>query len=132
MAYSPHQVSRFLTSASPYKINRLHHKLGSFCKCTFTARFVAWREGYNSGESMTSLLLFALLARGEAERLARLTTLVAQSGRVVEIAVPPSDRLRMPQKIAPGAPPLVSFRLFDGRMRHRFSNLDLVLDDAGH
>jgi hypothetical protein len=81
---------------------------------------------------MTSLLLFALLARGEAERLARLTTLVAQSGRVVEIAVTPSERLRPPQKIAPGSPPLVSFRLFDGRMRHRFSNLDLVLDDAGH
>jgi hypothetical protein len=78
---------------------------------------------------MTSLLLFALLARGEAERL---TLLVAQSGRVVEIAVTPSERLRPPPKIAPGAPPLVSFRLFDGRMRHRFSNLDLVMDDAGH
>ncbi len=81
---------------------------------------------------MTPLLLFALLARGEAERLTRLTKLVAQSGRVVEIAVTPSERLRPAQKIAPGAPPLVSFRMFDGRMRHRFSNLDLVMDDAGH
>jgi hypothetical protein len=78
---------------------------------------------------MTSLVLFALLARGEAERLTRL---VAQSGQVVEIAVTPSERLRPAQKIAPGAPPLVSFRMFDGRMRHRFSNLDLVMDDAGH
>jgi len=78
---------------------------------------------------MTPLLLLALLAPGEVERL---TKLVAQSGRVLEIATPASERLAPPPKIAPGAPPLVSFRLFDGRMHHRFSNLDLVLDDAGH
>ena len=78
---------------------------------------------------MTSLLFLALLAGGEVERL---TKLVAQSGRVIEIATPAAERLAPPAKIAPGAPPLVSFRLFDGRMRHRFSNLDLVLDDAGH
>lgn len=78
---------------------------------------------------MTPLLLFALLATTEVERL---TKNVADSGRVMEIAIPPSERLAPPPKIAPGAPPLVSFRLFDGRMRHRFSNLDLVLDDAGH
>jgi len=78
---------------------------------------------------MTPLLLLALLASPEVDRL---TKLVADSGRVVEIAVPPSERTAPPPKIAPGAPPLVSFRLFDGRMRHRFSNLDLVLDDAGH
>jgi len=79
---------------------------------------------------VTSLLfLAALLAGGEVERL---TKLVAQSGRVVEISSPASERLAPPAKIAPGAPPLVSFRLFEGRMRRRFSNLDLVLDDAGH
>lgn len=78
---------------------------------------------------MTPLLLFALLTTSEVERL---TKNVAESGRVMEIAIPPSERLAPPPKIAPGAPPLVSFRLFDGRMRHRFSNLDLVLDDAGH
>jgi len=78
---------------------------------------------------VTPLLLLALLASGEVERL---TKLVAQSGQVIEIAVPPSERLAPPPRMAPGAPPLVSFRLFDGRMRHRFSNLDLVMDDAGH
>lgn len=78
---------------------------------------------------MTPILLFALLASGDVERLTRQ---VIDSGRVVEIAVSPSERLAPPPKIAPGAAPLVSFRLFDGRMRHRFSNLDLVLDDAGH
>jgi hypothetical protein len=78
---------------------------------------------------MAPLLLLAFLSSGEVEKL---TKLVIESGRVVEIATPPSERLAPPPKIAPGAPPLVSFRLFDGRMRHRFSNLDLVMDDAGH
>ena len=78
---------------------------------------------------MASFLLLALLASGEVEKS---TKAVIESGRVVEIATPPSERLAPPPKIAPGAPPLVSFRLFDGRMRHRFSNLDLVMDDAGH
>ena len=78
---------------------------------------------------MTPLLLLALLTSGDVERL---TKLVVESGQVLEIALPPSHRLAAPPKIAPGAPPLVSFRLFDGRIRHRFSNLDLVMDDAGH
>jgi len=57
---------------------------------------------------------------------------VAASGRVLEIAVPPSERLLPPARIAPGAPPLLSFRFFEGKERHRFGNLDLVIDDAGH
>ena len=78
---------------------------------------------------MTPLLFVALLATGEVERLTRL---VAESGRVLEIAMSPADRIAPPLKMAPGVPPLVSFRLFDGKMRHRFSDLDLALDDAGH
>ena len=78
---------------------------------------------------MTPLLLLALLNSGDIDRL---TKQVVDSGQIVEIAVSPSERLAAPPKIAPGAPPLVSFRFFDGRMRHRFSNLDLVMDDAGH
>jgi hypothetical protein len=57
---------------------------------------------------------------------------VAASGRVLEMALPPSERLAPPPQIAPGAPPLLSFRLFEGRERHRFGGLDLVIDDAGH
>jgi hypothetical protein len=57
---------------------------------------------------------------------------VAASGRVLEIAVPPSARLAPPARIAPGAPPLLSFRFFEGKQRHRFGDLDLVIDDAGH
>ena len=57
---------------------------------------------------------------------------VATSGQVVEIATPPSERLAPAARIAPGAPPLVSFRALEGKQRHRFGDLDLVLDDAGH
>lgn len=57
---------------------------------------------------------------------------IARSGRVVETGEA-RNRLEDPRKqIAPGAPPLLSFRYFQGADRHRFGNLDLVLDDAGH
>lgn len=75
-----------------------------------------------------SLLFF--LAAGEDT--ASLVKKVADSGRVLEIAVTASERVSPPPQIAPGAPPLVSFRLFEGKLRHRFGDLDLVLDDAGH
>jgi len=65
----------------------------------------------------------------------RTTTLVEQitlSGQAVEIATPPSERLAAPARIAPGAPPLLGFRTIEGKLRHRFGDLDLVMDDAGH
>jgi hypothetical protein len=76
---------------------------------------------------VAGLLLF--LAGPEHERLIRQ---VAASGRVLEMAVPPSQRLLAPAWIAPGAPPLLSFRFLEGKERHRFGDLDLVIDDAGH
>jgi len=57
---------------------------------------------------------------------------VATSGQVAEIAEPSSQRLQPPARIAPGPPPTLGFRLIDGKLRHRFGDLDLVLDDAGH
>jgi hypothetical protein len=57
---------------------------------------------------------------------------VAASGRVMELTVTPSERVSPPPRIAPGAPPLLSFRFFEGKDRHRFGALDLVIDDAGH
>lgn len=57
---------------------------------------------------------------------------VAVSGRVLELALPPSERVSSQPQIAPGAPPLLSFRFFEGKDRHRFGELDLVIDDAGH
>jgi len=57
---------------------------------------------------------------------------VAASGRVLEIAEAPSERLAPRPRIAPGAAPLLRFRFFEGKQRHRFGDLDLVIDDAGH
>ena len=45
---------------------------------------------------------------------------------------PPSERLSPPPLIAPGAPPVLSFRYFDASDRGRFGNLGLMTDDAGH
>ena len=73
------------------------------------------------------LMLFAIDAR-----ITGLIRQVAASGQVVEIATPPSERLAPSVRIAPGVPPLISFRAFEGKLRHRFGDLDLVLDDAGH
>ena len=75
------------------------------------------------------LLFFFFTANDDA---AKLTRAVAESGRVLEIGVTPSERATPPPKVAPGAPPLVRFRYFEGQTLHRFGNLDLVMDDAGH
>ncbi|MGH7936450.1 MAG: hypothetical protein ACREF8_05530 [Chthoniobacterales bacterium] len=57
---------------------------------------------------------------------------IARSGRVLSLAESPSSRIAPPGRIAPGAPPLLSFRLYEGKMRGQFSNSDLMMDDAGH
>jgi hypothetical protein len=57
---------------------------------------------------------------------------IVLSGRVVNMSEPPSERLSPPPLIAPGAPPVLSFRYFDASDRGRFGNLGLMTDDAGH
>ncbi|HEY3739742.1 MAG TPA: hypothetical protein VGL53_07855 [Bryobacteraceae bacterium] len=83
----------------------------------------------------SALLILTLWAQqaGTAQKpLDALIASIARSGRVVE-AMPASDRLRDPLKeVAPGQPPLLAFRYFDGADRHRFGKLDLMVDDAGH
>ena len=58
---------------------------------------------------------------------------IAASGQVVEIAhsACASGLRRLP---ASRREPLrlLGFRVFEGKLRHRFGDLDLVLDDAGH
>jgi hypothetical protein len=65
-------------------------------------------------------------------RMDDLIAQIAASGQVVEIATPVAERLSAPGRIAPGMPPLLGFRVIEGKLRHRFGDLDLVLDDAGH
>ena len=65
-------------------------------------------------------------------RIRQLIADVAASGRVLTIEEA-HKRLADPRmQIAPGAPPFLAFRYFQGADRHRFSKLDLMLDDAGH
>ena len=80
---------------------------------------------------MIPVCLLLMLFAPDARTLSLLRE-IADSGQVAEIAVPPADRLDPPGRIALGAPPILSFRIFEGNQRHRFGNLDLVLDDAGH
>ena len=70
--------------------------------------------------------------RAEDRILEQLVAQIVVSARVLQVAENASDRISKPPAIAPGAPPLLSFRYFDGKQRHRFGNLDLVMDDAGH
>jgi hypothetical protein len=64
--------------------------------------------------------------------IALLIDAMALSGRVVNISDSPSERLSPPLLLAPGAPPVLSFRYFDASDRGRFGNLGLMTDDAGH
>lgn len=57
---------------------------------------------------------------------------LAISGKMVSIAETPSQRVAPLPALAPGQPPLLAFRYFEGKDRRRFNGLDLVLDDAGH
>jgi hypothetical protein len=76
-------------------------------------------------------LLF-LLAPAPNPAADQLIAEIAKSGRVLTIGID-RERLADPQKdLAPGAPPLLAFRYFEGAERHRFGKLDLMLDDAGH
>ena len=75
---------------------------------------------------------FALLLMLAQPAVDDLIARVARSGRVVE-SLPAAWRLEDPlRQVAPGAPPLLAFRYFDGAEKHRFGKLDLMVDDAGH
>ena len=84
----------------------------------------------------TALLFLMFLAppdpAGQEARIRQLIGEIAQSGRVLEIGEAREGLADPRKQVAPGAPPLLSFRYFAGADRHRFGNLDLMLDDAGH
>ncbi len=76
----------------------------------------------------TLLVMFFVPTESVAAQIQK----IAASGQVVEIATSTKERLAPTPRIAPGAPPLLGFRKMEGQMRHRFGDLDLVMDDAGH
>jgi len=74
-------------------------------------------------------LLLALLAPDRADDLIRE---ISNSGSVLEISESTKKVEDPRRQAAPGAPPMLSFRYFQGSERGRFGKLDLMLDDAGH
>jgi hypothetical protein len=74
------------------------------------------------------ILLAALSPEIQASLLAR----IEASGRLAHLVEPVSEKIEPRPQVAPGNPPLLSFRYFEGRDRHRFGKLDLIVDDAGH
>ncbi len=84
--------------------------------------------------SVLVVLAASVLPRGlgNAEEEAALLERLARSGRIDGIGVASSERLRPPETLAPGEPPLLAFRYLEDRRNHRFGELDLMMDDAGH
>ncbi|MGI8959115.1 MAG: hypothetical protein ACR2IV_04990 [Bryobacteraceae bacterium] len=57
---------------------------------------------------------------------------VAESGRCADLPQDPDARVSPLRMVAPGPPPLLSFRYYEGKLHHAINNTDLMLDDAGH
>lgn len=57
---------------------------------------------------------------------------IAESGRCADLSKAPDTRVSPRPMVAPGPPPLLSFRYYEGKLHHGLDNTDLMLDDAGH
>lgn len=77
---------------------------------------------------------FLMLAaqNGRDPELQQLIQQISDSGRVADAGERPDQRVTTKPQVAPGAPPMLSFRYYEGKQHHRFGDMDLVLDDAGH
>jgi hypothetical protein len=80
--------------------------------------------------------LCLLLAFSGAQELSApeqsLLDAIVDSGRSLQSTSSPDEKVAPPLAIAPGPPPLLSFRYYEGKIHHRFGNTELMLDDAGH
>jgi hypothetical protein len=83
-----------------------------------------------NGAIKICLLAATLAAQSPSEK--DLLVRIADSGRCASVAEPPDSRVAPGMKLPPGPPPLLSFRYYEGKLHHRFSNSELMLDDAGH
>jgi hypothetical protein len=57
---------------------------------------------------------------------------IVESGRCADLSQASDTRVSPPPMVAPGLPPLLSFRYYEGKRHRGFDNTDLMLDDAGH
>jgi len=79
---------------------------------------------------MKWVMIACLLAAPASEH--DLMVRIAESGRCVSVGESPDSRVGRGMRLAPGPPPLVSFRYYEGKLHQRFGNSELMLDDAGH
>lgn len=75
------------------------------------------------------LIGFLLAHSGTVERAVQDAQ---NSGRVLLLSDTDAERLGSTGRVPPGVPPVLSFRYMEGARRHRFGDLGLVVDDAGH
>ncbi len=78
------------------------------------------------------LLLAAAPAVSVEQDLDAALDAAARSGGVELIGVTSSERLEPAGRLAPGDAPILQFRYLDGQRRHRYGDLNLMMDDAGH
>ena len=71
-------------------------------------------------------------ATGDRETESAILERIGRSGRLDTLGLSASERLRPVGLLAPGDPPMLAFRYLEDRRRHRFGELDLMMDDAGH
>ncbi len=81
---------------------------------------------------MLSIILLLLGLQATSLSTEELIRQVSESGRCATVGESADRRVTTQPMIAPGQPPLLSFRYYEGRLHHRFGNSDLMLDDAGH
>ncbi len=83
---------------------------------------------------MLKPLIFFVLFSGDPQQAPPKTDIqqIVESGRCAHLAETPDQRVAPPPTIAPGPPPILSFRLYEGKRHGRFNNSELMLDDAGH
>ncbi len=82
------------------------------------------------------LMLMATLPPEQSKQAplpeSRVVQQVSDSGRCATLAETPDERVAPPKPIPAGAPPLLSFRLYESKAHNRSGNAGLMLDDAGH
>ncbi len=77
-------------------------------------------------------ILLSFLSTPPQNQPSDLVHQIAASGRCASLAELPDQRVGPPTGVAPGTPPVLAFRYYEGKLHKRYDNIDLMLDDAGH
>ena len=77
---------------------------------------------------MSYLICFLLAASGDIQAAVKRA---ADSCRVTMLYAE-QEGPGASKSVPPGVPPVLAFRYMEGSNKHRFGDLDLMVDDAGH